>query len=78
MQAKSDQMESLIAKISSIAAGNAMKDDVKRNIRALIQNSFSKMDLVTREEFETQRAILARTREKVDALERQLNALTNK
>lgn len=39
-------------------------------MRALLQSALSKMDLVTREEFDAQSAVLARTREKVDALEK--------
>jgi BMFP domain-containing protein YqiC len=38
-------------------------------------NTFSKLDLVTREEFDAQRAVLLRSREKIDALERQLAEL---
>lgn len=47
-----------------------LKDDLKEQIRALIHDSFQKMDLVTREEFEIQSRVLARTREKLEILER--------
>ncbi|MCW8827217.1 MAG: accessory factor UbiK family protein [Gammaproteobacteria bacterium] len=47
-----------------------LKDDLKEQIRATIHDSFKKMDLVTREEFEIQSRVLARTREKLEALEK--------
>jgi len=47
-----------------------LKGDLKEQIRALIHDSFRNMDLVTREEFEIQSRVLARTREKLEALEK--------
>ena len=55
-----------------------VQQDVEKNIRALIANAFAKMDLVTREEFDIQTAVLARTREKLEALEKQLADLESK
>lgn len=49
--------------------------DLEQNFRATLQAGLSRLDLVTREEFEVQRAVLQRTREKLDALERQLAVL---
>ncbi len=46
-----------------------VREDFERNFRAVLQSAFAKLDLVTREEFEVQQAVLARTREKVQALE---------
>ena len=45
---------------------------VEKNFRAALQAGFNKLDLVTREEFEVQTAVLTRTRAKVDALEKQV------
>jgi BMFP domain-containing protein YqiC len=53
----------------------ALRDDVERNMRATLQGSFAKLDLVTREEFEVQAQVLARTRAKLEALERQVARL---
>ncbi len=50
-------------------------DELQRNIGALLQQAFSRMDLVSREEFDTQQAVLARTREKLEQLEQQVRAL---
>jgi len=44
--------------------------DVEKNFRAALQSGLGRLDLVTREEFDVQRAVLLRTREKLDALER--------
>ncbi len=46
--------------------------DLEQNFRAALQAGLQRLDLVTREEFEVQRAVLARTREKLEALERAL------
>ena len=46
-----------------------MQQDVEKNLRAALQSTLSKLDLVTRDEFEVQSAVLQRTREKLEALE---------
>ena len=53
----------------------ALGDDLERNFRSLLTAGLGKMDLVTREEFDLQVAVLARTREKLDALEARLAEL---
>ena len=47
----------------------SMRDDLERNFRSVLQASLNKLDLVTREEFEVQEAVLAKTRAKLEALE---------
>ena len=44
--------------------------EFEQNVKATLQAGLAKLDLVTREEFEVQRAVLLRTREKLDELER--------
>jgi len=51
------------------------RDDLEKNFRSVLQSSLSKLDLVTREEFEVQQAVLARTRDKLAALEARLAAI---
>jgi BMFP domain-containing protein YqiC len=46
--------------------------DLERNVRAVLTNVFSRLDLVTREEFDVQREVLLRTRERLNELERKL------
>jgi BMFP domain-containing protein YqiC len=54
---------------------NLLQSDVQKNLRAALQAALRRMDLVTREEFDVQAALLARTREKLEALEREVAAL---
>jgi hypothetical protein len=49
--------------------------DIEKNVRALLTGFFSRLDLVTREEFDVQVELLQRTREKLDALESQVARL---
>ena len=53
----------------------SMRDDLEKNFRSVLRASLNKLDLVTREEFEVQEAVLARTREKLEALEAQVREL---
>ena len=46
--------------------------DLERNMRAVLTSVFSRLDLVTREEFDVQREVLLRTRERLNELERKL------
>ncbi len=52
-----------------------IKQDIEKNMRAALSAGFSKMDLVTREEYEVQSALLQRTREKLEEMEKQLAEL---
>jgi BMFP domain-containing protein YqiC len=52
--------------------------DLEQNFKATLQAGLGKLDLVTREEFDVQRAVLLRTREKIDALERAVEILEAK
>ena len=51
------------------------RDELQHNFKAVLQAGLSRLDLVTREEFEVQRAVLRQTREKVEALQRTLSDL---
>ena len=46
------------------------RDELQQNFKAVLQAGLSRLDLVTREEFEVQRAVLRQTRSKLEALER--------
>lgn len=71
------QLDQLADKLTSLLPRGVLdvQKDIEKNIRALLQSTFAKMDLVTREEFEVQSAVLARTREKLEQLEKQLKEL---
>lgn len=49
--------------------------DLERNFKSLLNSGLERMELVTREEFDLQRAVLERTREKLEAMERRLAEL---
>jgi BMFP domain-containing protein YqiC len=49
---------------------NHLKEDVEKNFHAILQSALARLDLVTREEFEVQKAVLAKTRQKLEALEK--------
>ena len=51
------------------------REELQENFRAVLQSGLGRLDLVTREEFDVQRAVLLRTREKLEELERAVAAL---
>ena len=53
----------------------SVREDLENNFRSVLRASLSKLDLVTREEFEVQEAVLAKTREKLETLEGRLEEL---
>ena len=55
--------------------GEQVRDELQQNFKSVLQSGLARLDLVTREEFEVQRAVLLRTREKLEALERMVAAL---
>ena len=52
-----------------------LREDLEKNFRSILQNAFAKLDLVTREEYDTQVGVLARTREKLTQLEEKVKVL---
>jgi BMFP domain-containing protein YqiC len=66
--------DELSAKIKDLIA-NSPARDIEKNARAMLASTFSRLDLVTREEFDVQSAVLARTREKLAELETKLAEL---
>jgi len=72
-----ESIENLAKKLAeSVPEGlRSMRDDLETNFRGVLQSGLSKLDLVTREEFEVQEAVLARTREKLERLEAKLEEI---
>jgi len=50
----------------------SVRDDLEKNFRSVLDTGLARLDLVTREQFEIQEAVLARTREKLEVLEARL------
>ena len=61
-------------KVKEVVASSPLAD-VEKNVNALLKSAFTKMELVTREEFEVQAEVLRHTREKLDLLEARLAEL---
>ena len=66
--------DDLSAKLSEAMQSGPAKD-IEKNVRALLMQGFAKLDLITREEFDIQAQVLARTREHLTALEARVAAL---
>lgn len=54
-----------------------IEKDIQQKFKEVLQTTFARMDLITREEFDVQCKVLARTREKLDLLQQQVNELHN-
>ncbi len=67
-------VKDISTRFSELIAASPAKD-VEKNARALLSSGFAKLDLVTREEFDVQVALLNRAREKLAALEARVEAL---
>lgn len=66
--------DDLSAKLSE-AMNSGPAKDIEKNVRALLMQGFAKLDLITREEFDIQAQVLARTREQLIALVARVAAL---
>ena len=65
---KPNFLNDLQAKLSQ-AIENSPAKDIERNVKSMLTQGFSRLDLVTREEFDIQSQVLAKTRAKLEALE---------
>lgn len=72
-----DSIDQLARKLAETVPDGlrAVRDDLEKNFRAVLKSGISRMDLVTREEFEIQQSVLRRTRETLAALETRLAEL---
>lgn len=71
------QLDELARRLSALvppglrdSASQDLRDELQQNFKAVLQSGLTRLDLVTREEFEVQRAVLLRTREKLEELQR--------
>ncbi len=70
-------LDDLQQRLSALIEGTPAAD-LQRNVKALLSQQFAQLDLVPREEFDAQARVLARTREKLEALELRLADLEGK
>ncbi|QDC99520.1 accessory factor UbiK family protein [Candidatus Methylopumilus universalis] len=66
-----EKLNEISNKIREIVKDSPMPD-IEKNIDALLKGMFTKMELVTREEFDVQTEVLKRTRQKLEELEKKL------
>ena len=66
---KIEELVDGIAKVLPAGSGQ-LRDEVRDNVRLVLESAFTRMNLVTREEFDAQTLLLRRTREKLEELER--------
>ena len=68
------KIKELIESITSLLPNDTegIKDDFKNNLKILLNDYLTKINVVTREEFDTQNAVLKKTRSKLDEIERKL------
>lgn len=66
--AASNLFDDMAARLADLLAASPAKD-LEKNLRATLSSFFSRLDLVTREEFDIQAKVLARTRERLEQLE---------
>jgi len=71
------QIDELARQLADAVPKNlrALGEDLEKNFRSLLSAGFERMDLVTREEFDLQAAVLERTREKLEILETRITQL---
>lgn len=70
-------IEELGARLGALIAASPVAD-IEKNVRVLLTGFFSRLDLVTREEFDIQAQVLQRTREKLKALEERVARLESR
>ncbi len=71
-----EKIDSLVEDVAGVLSGGAnVGEEVRKNLRALLSSALARMDLVTREEFDAQTKVLARTRAKLEKLEQELATL---
>lgn len=71
---KAELLDKIASQISALLPEQASKD-MKHNIQQVLARQLNKLDLVSRDEFDAQQAVLLRTREKLEALEQQVAAM---
>jgi BMFP domain-containing protein YqiC len=74
-----ESIENIASRLAEVVPEGlkAVREDLEQNFRGVLRASLGKLDLVTREEFEVQEAVLAKTRAKLEALEARLMELEN-
>ena len=72
-------INSIATKAGEVLSGDKSRnrEDIEKNMRALVSSALSKLDIVTREEFDNQVAVLMHTRQRLEELEKKVAAQEN-
>ena len=75
MALKPPPIGDFVQQLGGLLGESGLKGEVDRTLRAMVQSALSKLDMVSRDEFDSQAEILARTRARVEQLEQELESL---
>jgi BMFP domain-containing protein YqiC len=75
MALKPPPIGDVVQQFGALLGDTGLKGEVDRTLRTMVQSALSRLDMVSRDEFDSQAEILARTRARVEELEQQLDAL---
>ncbi len=76
MALKPPPISEVLQQVNELVGNSGIKSEVDKSVRALMQSGLSKLDVVSREEFDAQTEILKRARTQITSLEAQLEDLT--
>lgn len=76
MALKPPPLSDVLQQVNELVGNSGIKKEVDKSVRALMQSGLSKLDVVSREEFDSQTEILKRARTQITSLEAQLEDLT--
>lgn len=76
MALKPPPIGDVVRQINELLGDSGLRAEADKNARALLQSALRRLDMVSREEFDAQTEILARTRVRVEELEQELERLT--
>jgi ubiquinone biosynthesis accessory factor UbiK len=72
---KPELLTELAEQASKLLPSEKSREEIQRSVQILVQNALSKLDLVSREEFDAQKAVLLKTRAKLEEIEKKLEQL---
>ncbi len=75
---KPEMLSDIAEQASKLLPGEKSREELQRSVQLMVQSALSRFDLVTREEFDAQTAVLQKTRAKIDALELEVAELSKK
>ena len=76
MALKPPPIGDVVRQLNELLGESGLRDEADRNAKALLQSALRKLDVVSREEFDAQAEVLARTRDRVAELEQELETLS--